>query len=265
MSEQHETEGRPKRRVAWPLSRQRMIEMAVVVFGVMIALGFENLVQEIRLRGDAHEMERAFREDINNAIALSWERQAVTPCLAQTLSSLAERLTTPGGAADAAPEQGGSFAFAMPQPYRVPIRLWTTYTFDRALGSEAFKRIPRERADAYAVLFAHIEARREENAVEFSGIASLAPLAFPQPDMNAEVRAQLLQSLALLDRNQALAALSSNQLIRNALTLPGGDDIRAEILADRASFDEQGADLKASYGDCVDLGATDRLMAMARS
>lgn len=259
-----EIEEAPKRRLKWPMSRQRLVELAVVVFGVMIALGLENLVQEIRLRGDARELEQAFRADIVAAVGLSWERQVVTPCLAQTLSSLTERVVTRGGALEAAPSaSSGDFAFALPTPYRAPSRSWTTYTFDRALGSEAFKRIPYERADAYAVVFAQIQRRGEDNAAEYLAIAGLAPLSFPQPDLNDEVRSDLLQTLALLDRHQALAALQADQLIQNALTLPGSDDIRAEFLENRASLDEHGAVLREIYGDCVDLGATDRLMEMA--
>ncbi len=261
-----EIEETPKRRLRWPINRQRLIELIVVVFGVMIALGLENLVEEIRLRGDARELEEAFRADIFNAVGQSWERQVVTPCLTERLSSMAEQVSTPGGALEAAPgANNGTVTFALPTPYRAPTRLWTTYTFDRALGSEAFKRIPLERADAYAVLFFQIRTQGEANDDEFLAIAGLAPLAFPQPDLNAEVRANLLQTLALLDRHRGLAAIKADQLIEKALTLPQGDDIRAQILEARAELDEQGAQIRAQYGDCVDLGATDRLMEMARA
>lgn len=259
-----EIEEQPKRRVTWALSRQRLVELGVVVFGVMIALGLESLVQEIRLRGDARELEQAFRDDILSAVGLSWERQVVTPCLSETLSSLAERVVTSDGALEAAPGMdNGNIMFALPTPYRAPTRLWTTYSFDRALGSEAFKRIPRERADAYAVVFFQIQTRSEENAAEYMAIAELAPLAFPQANLNDEVRADLLRTLAQLDRHHALAAIQAAQLIENALTMPRADDIRADIVAGRADFDDHGAMLQTAYGDCVDLGATDRLMEMA--
>jgi hypothetical protein len=238
MSEPEVEEG-PKPRIRWPISRQRLVELTVVVFGVMIALGLENLVQEIRLQGDARELEQAFRDDIVSAVEQSWERQVVAPCLVRNLASLTERVVTPGGAWAAAPAaRTGNFALAMPQPYRVPIRLWTTSTFDRALGSEAFKRIPRERANAYAVLFYQIGIHGENNDAEYMAAANLAPLAFPQSDMNAEVRADLLRSLALVDRQQGLAVIVSKQLIELALSLPGGDDIRTEIRALRSDFME---------------------------
>lgn len=259
-------EPRQKPRYSLPVSRQRLIELGVVVFGVVIALGLDNLVQEVRLRGDAHKLEEAFQDDIGSAVINNLERQAIAPCQMQTLASLTERVVALEGARDAAPAtQTGGMRFAMPQPYRTPIRLWTTSTFDRALGTEAFKRIPRERADAYSVLFSQIELARENNAAEYLAGAGIAPLAFTQHEMNVEVRAQLLNNLAMLDRMQGLAVLMSSQFIEDAMSSPGGDDIRAEILAQRTGMNQAGVSWKAIYGECVDLGAVDRLLAMAAS
>ena len=88
---------RPKPRFSLPVSRERLIELGVVVFGVMIALGLDNLVQEVRLRGDARELEKAFRADIIEAVSNSWERQLVDPCQRQTLASLTERANSSEG------------------------------------------------------------------------------------------------------------------------------------------------------------------------
>jgi len=255
---------RPKPGFSLPLSRQRLIELGVVVFGVLIALGLDNLVQEVRLRGDAHELEKAFKDDIGAALENGLERQVVAPCQVQALSALTERVVASEGSMEAAPaSQTGNLVFAMSQPYRSPVRLWTTSTFDRALGTEAFKRIPRERADAYSALFSQIEMGRENNAAEYLAAAGLAPLAYAQNEMNVEVRAELLQNLALLDRQQALTLLMSSQFIEAAMSSPAGDDIRAELLAHQSEMGEAGARWKAIYGDCVDLGAIDRLLEMA--
>lgn len=253
---------RPKPRFSLTVSRERLIELGVVVFGVMIALGLDNLVQEVRLRGDARELEKAFRADIIEAVSNSWERQLVDPCQRQTLASLTERANSSEGGWEAAPDVGG-LSLTLPAPYRTPTRLWTTASFDRALGTEAFKRIPLERADAYAVLFAQIATRREENAAEFQALSSLAPLAFTQTGVDAEVRAGLLQSLSEIDRQRGLAVLVSEQLIAHAFSLPGGDDIRAEFLRNRSAFEAEADQRGAIYGECIDRGATERLMRLA--
>lgn len=257
---------RPERRVGWRLSRQRLVEMTVVIFGVLIALGLENLVEEVRLRIDARRLEEAFRADILSAVRNSWERQIIAPCQARTLSALTERAVTRERGWDAAPSvRNGSIVLVLPQPYRAPTRIWTTATFDRALGSEAFKRIPSERAAAYSTLFASIEARRELNEAEYLAISSLAPLAFSQADVDAEVRADVLQNLSLVDRQRALALVGADQFIERALALKGGADIRPQILSYRSEFDRRAEQVQAAYGDCIDRSATDRLMKLAAS
>ena len=259
-----ETETREKRRITWSMSRQRLIELAVVVFGVLIALALDSLAEEIRLRGDARELEKGFQEDIGQAVQQSWERQLINPCLKQTLASLARQATDPDGQWEAAPTfTTSNLPFALPPPYRAPVRIWTTASFDRALGTEAFKRIPFERADAYAVLFAQIEARRDDNAAEYLAVSRLAPLAVPQTGVDVEVRAELLQALSQLDRHRGLAFVSSEQIIAQALSIPGVDRLASELLNHRVQMGRMGEQARLGYGDCVDLGATDRLLDLA--
>lgn len=262
-----EVEPRPKRRFTSPLSRERMIELAVVVFGILIALGLDNLVQEARLRGDARALELAFQDDIQQAVMQSWERQLIAPCLAQRLVFLADRTVAPGPveAASAIRFPGATLDFALPVPYRAPTRVWTTSSFDRALGTEAFKRIPRDRADAYARLFAMIAERREENASEFFASAGLAPLSYVDGDLDAEVRADLLRQIAVLDRHQTLALAVSDQIIEQAFAMPASQAFRAELVQQQADLKKMLDESRTDYGACVDAASLDRLIATAKA
>ena len=256
-----EPERKPRaRRFRLPISRARAIELAVVIFGVLVAVGLDNLAEEIRLHGDARDLEKALQADIESAVRLSWERQLLAPCMRQRLALLAERASTPGAAATPTLDHTvGNLEYAVSPSYRAPLRVWTSYTFDRALGSEAFKRIPRDRADEYVQTFAQIASQREANDAEFYATANLAPLAVPQPDMDPEVRADLLKSIALLDRYNAVLVLVGGQIIETALALPGGEDIRT-ALRDRAQFAAMEDGHRQTYGSCIDLGATARLL-----
>lgn len=261
-----EAEDQPREtpRARWRLSRPRLIELAVVVFGVMIALGLESLAEEVRLRGDAREMEAAFESEILYAVIFSWERQAAEPCLSQRLSSLAQRVASADeGAWEPAPDLSrvpGGVVFATSQAYRAPSRPWMTATFDRALGSEAFKRIPRARSDEYAGIFAQIAQQREANTAEFLASAALSPLAQERLAMNAEIKADMLQQIALLDRHRAMALTSGDLIIEAALALPG-DGVRSAIRENRDLFTEMGQRMTEGHGSCIDLRATQRLMA----
>jgi len=250
----------PKRKIRISISRQRMVEFAVVVLGVLVALGLENLIQEVRFRADARDLERAFVDDVSRAAFLSLERQAVTPCLIQRLRVLSERVDAASGDLEAVEASSSGFGFATPQAYRSPTRLWVTASFDRALGSEAFKRIPADRAAEYAALFAQIRGQQERNDAEFLAAMGLAPLAYSQPNMNAEVRADALQQISNLDRHQALIATASEQIVENALSLQLiGKDVR-RFLNDDEGFPEYRSEMRAAYGDCLDFTAMERLL-----
>ncbi|WP_426029086.1 hypothetical protein [Brevundimonas sp. TWP2-3-4b2] len=237
-----------------------MVEFTVVVLGVLVALGLENLVQEARFRTDARDLERAFVDDVSRAAFLSLERQAVTPCLIQRLRVLSERVDAATGDLEPVEASSSGFGFATPQIYRSPTRLWVTSSFDRALGSEAFKRIPADRAVEYASLFAQIRKQQELNDAEFLAAMGLAPLAYSQLNMDAEVRADALQQISNLDRHQALIATASEQIVENALSLQLiGKDVR-QFLDDDEGFPEYRSEMIAAYGDCLDFTAMERLL-----
>lgn len=259
-----EVESRGRPRIKWPLSRTRLIELAVVVFGVIIALGVESAAEEIRLRGDARALEAAFQSEIFYAVVYSWERQAAEPCLSQRLASLAQNVAEasdgPWVAEPDVRRVAGGLEFATPQTYRSPSRQWMTATFDRALSTEAFKRIPRDRAAEYSGIFGLMAERREANSAEFLSAAALAPLAHKGVEMNAEIKADMLQQIALVDRHRALALVSSDLIIEAALALPG-DGVRDAIRGNRNLFTEMGQRAREGHGACIDLGATERLLA----
>ncbi len=261
-----EQEPRQKPRLKLPVSRQRMVEFAVVVLGVLVALGLENLIQEARYRADARDLEQGFVADVSSAVFFALERQAVTPCLVQRLRSLSERVDAATG--DLAPIEtsSGGFGYATPQAYRSPTRLWVTASFDRALGNEAFKRIPADRAIEYMTLFSLIGSQQELNDAEFLAAMGLAPLAYSQPNMNAEVRADALQHISNLDRHQAVILTGSEQIVEAAMALPLiGKAVRSAISEDPQGLRDYRSSMNAAYGDCVDFTALDKLLTPERS
>lgn len=253
---------RPKPGFRLFLSRKRLVELAVIVLGVLIALGLENLIQEVRFRADARDLERAFVTEVSNAVLLSLERQAITPCLIRRLRVLSAHVDAAGGVLEPVEALPSGFGYATPQIYRSPTRVWVTSSFDRALGSEAFKRIPAARADEYASLFAQIRSQQELNDAEFLAAMGLAPLAYSQPNMTAEVRADALQQIANLDRHQAVIAMASEQVVEAALSLTLiGKDVRQWLIEDdETAFEQYRSEMRAAYGDCVDFTAMERLL-----
>lgn len=252
----------PRRRL--PVSRQRLVEFTVVVLGVLVALGLENLVQEVRFRADARDIERAFVTDLARAVRLSLERQAVKPCLQQRVRLLSEKVGAETAEMTALIPVSAPPWYGLPQINRSPSRTWVTASFDRALGSEAFKRIPPERADQYAGFFAQIKIVSDLNNSEYLAVTGIAPLGYHHSSMTPEIRAELLRQIANLDRHQALIGIASEQISNRVLTFGDvGEIVRRQVVADDLESFE--ATIRTNYGDCANLAVFDRLNAPSAS
>lgn len=263
-----EPDPRPRPRLRLPVSRQRLVEFTVVVFGVLVALGLENLIQEARFRADARDIEQAFVPELRRAVLHSLERQAVAPCLVQRLRDVGDRVSMATDEMEAVDVVQSSVGIGLARPlvYRSPSRTWITSSFDRAIGSEAFKRIPSERAAEYAAVFAQIRRQGERNDAEFMVAAALDHLSYANSEINAEIRADTLNQIAALDRYQLLITLVSEQIISAIFSLPEiGEDVRLAFVGDDEDLDLFKRTLKSNYGECVDLSVFDRLDTAAAS
>lgn len=244
-------------------SRARAIELGFIVLGVFIALVLENIVQELRYLDDSAELEEALADDFYSTVLIAKERQAISPCLKQRLAEIERRLSAPDGPRQIEEEPTSrQLGFVTRQAYRAPTRVWITSSFDRAIGSDAFKRIPDARANSYASAFALIGNLGTLNDAEFQAISEVAPLAYEQAGWTPELRYEALQKLAVLDRYQALLKVNTAQIIALIYGIPGMKDAVRERFAQAEKTEPGGlaafgAKLKSEYGDCVDLRVFD--------
>lgn len=248
-----ETAASPSRR-RWTLARERVVELAVVVFGVLIALGLENVVQELRWRAEARELERSFRADLSANLSRALERRAVDPCLSERLAALAAEADKLAGEyrpqiyQSTTERTDGS---KLPTAYSAPLRLFRTASFDRALGSEAIKRMPQDRLLQYATVFATVAVTRDAQNEESTAALALQPLAIGHPDFNAEVRADVLRDIAVADGARGKMLIATHRLIERIEAL----GIGPESAWLKTSLGEQ----RRARGACVDVeGALNR-------
>jgi hypothetical protein len=256
----------PRRRLLTP---ERLMELTVVVFGVLIALGLENVVQEVRWHGEAQELEQLFKDDIAFNLRIATERRAVDGCLRQQLQLLSTRASEARGAFPATAYKASldnPTAPATAAAYWAPLRTWRTASFERALGTEAVKRIPRERFLDYAALFGFFGQMSDLQNEEYAAAADLSPLAFDEPDFNSEVRAEALRAIAAVDGLRGRLALVSVQSIRNAQDFGVAPDRavlergRLGAGADRRSLRQTLEAQRQGRGECVDVEGSLRLL-----
>ena len=67
-------------------------EVAIIVLGVMIALGAEQVVEQWHWRGEVREADQRMRDDMRFDLAVASERFAIDPCLRPRLGELRDQL-----------------------------------------------------------------------------------------------------------------------------------------------------------------------------
>ena len=149
--------------------RQFAGEVGVIVLGVLIALGAQQVVEAINQREAVAQLRRAFRAELADDRG-RWENmRASDPCTLQRLHALDRwAATAPAGA-------------RLERAYR--LLLWNMHSsaWDIAKTSPATAHMPLEERLTYSDLYAAIDNWREYlgeervNAVELSRARSLAP------------------------------------------------------------------------------------------
>lgn len=242
-------------------SRKRLTELAVVVFGVLIALGLENMVQEWRWRQEGRELEALARQELEVNLAEAIERIAVDPCLRERVAFLASGLGS--GAVAYAPQpftiqETTRAKRSLVRPYQPLPRPWRSASLERLLAAEASKRISASTLLEYSRALAVLESLRRDQADELAAAGRLLPLAVGVPQLNEEVRVSLLADLGDLERARAGLELISQRLVDRAAVM--------RIAPYEAEIQRRLNDLRAVWGDCVDvtggLAVSNRLTAL---
>ena len=152
-------------------------EVGVIVLGVLIALGAQQVVASIQEREDIAQLRNAFRAELADDRG-RWENmRASDPCTLQRLHALDRwAATAPAGA-------------RLERAYR--LLLWNMHSsaWDIAKTSPATARIPLEERLTYSDLYAAIDnwrdylAEERGNAIELSGLVASAD----QPDSRRQI------------------------------------------------------------------------------
>lgn len=227
-------------------------EVGVVVVGVLIALGAQQLVDALYWRGQAQQAMRAIERELLEHERDAYERLAVQPCLKRQVAAISKRLATHRGEWTAMPmivtQQGDWRATqdVLPSAYRSPNRLWSTEAWATARSSGALNHMPDTTvariAQAYNIA-ERIDFLEEEEVKASSSIAALA-LDGPISD---NMRIELLGLLSLVDRaNSGVESAADQQLddLRNILSRVPREE-RAAAIAGRIR------DQRGFRGACV--------------
>jgi hypothetical protein len=185
-------------------------EVGIIVLGVLIALGAEQVVESLHARYLAREAVDHIRSELAYDAAFAAERIAIGDCMRAGFSDLRQRLIASGdnwpglqgkplNGAPRAPAAGS--LFATPPPLSSPQRLWPVSAWTAATTSGVLNRGQR-RFFNYAALYAMVEWLGRLQDREIADYAKLMPFGVPEK-LDPSTRLQLLADLGTVDADNA--------------------------------------------------------------
>ena len=184
-------------------------EIAVVVIGVGIALGAQQLVEMSNDRSRADRAIAALRTEVEDIEFTASEIQIAAPCIQAQLDRISRQLV----ANDRTPLErygnrelsGGSFVV------RTPARVWSTDNWQSVNASDVLRRIEPERNRHLAQFYSSAVNQRESNDRIRSGVHQLDALSILVPQDEAQ-RFRLLTLIEEMRGEVSLMDLRAGQL-----------------------------------------------------
>jgi hypothetical protein len=245
-------------------------EVGIIVVGVLIALGAEQVVHDIEARSNAAHAQRRIRDELGESMLLGVERVAIDRCLTRRLSLLAQGLAS--GRRDwtqlVLPPRPGFTPSAFREVYRMPSRNWVEDAYHEALTQGDLNSVDPDQRARLAAVYKQVDHVGQLNDTETQLSTQLATLQFNLRLSQTE-RSQMLATLTRLDWINSLIVLISRQEFTAFREL--GYQLTPEDIAEAHKVGWWAAQLKEmhdKYGSCVDSRAVaefDPRLAGARS
>ena len=220
-------------------------EVGIIVIGVLIALGAEQLVEDWRWHQQVEQSSRAFKDELLTNAQNGYERIAIQPCLQGRLRALAAQLSAPGGQWHAMPERFNNanrfYATVLPTVYRPPVRPVFSDAWRNALADGTINHLDLKRAQAVSSAYQSAEAFKDVEEEEASVATALTPLGSDR-QLDDRARLEMLQTVARLDQMNSLLVTESKDLFAAVghadLGISAADvkGIRDEVVATQRNY-----------------------------
>jgi hypothetical protein len=198
-------------------------EVGIIVVGVLIALGAEQLIESWHWRESANQASRAIQQELAVQQLDAMERLVVQPCLTGQLRALTARLASfRGGAWNGMPMMVNQHSTrdaqqrAIIATYRAPERLWVSDAWQTARSNGSLNHLPDASVSEFAQEYNRGNRILTLQMQENEAAAKLAPLSFDGP-IGPSDRVALLGDIAAVDRANAGMVYQAARLV-NELT-----------------------------------------------
>lgn len=194
-------------------------EVGVIVLGVLIALGAQQIVEAIHWREEVRLTEEALTNEIALSIVDAAERKMVDQCLRDRLVHLITKVRSQEAQWTADPMRLADTKYnrsmVAPAPYRTPLPTWEQSAWDSAKSSGVLSHMPRERVAAFSDLYTALESERQSQIWEEPAFSELLYLSF-DTTLDAQARRSAMSALGRLDWLNGTIVITADQLIETA-------------------------------------------------
>jgi hypothetical protein len=197
-------------------------EVGIIVLGVLIALGAQQIIEAIRWREEVRLTEEALTNEIALSIVNAAERKMVDQCLRDRLTHLITKVRSQEAQWTADPMQLANtketHSMVVPAPYRTPLRSWDQSAWDSAKSSGVLSHMLRKRVAAFSDLYTSLDGERHSEAQEEAVFSELLYLSF-DTTLDAQARQRAISALGRLDWLNGVIVITADQLIDAARSM----------------------------------------------
>ena len=201
-------------------------EVGIIVVGVLIALGAEQVVETVHWRHAAAAARDSIGEEMQGEYFNAAEMAIAQPCIDRQLQSLETAVLAPGPYRPVPSYSEAATSFTL----RAPSRSWAHGVWQSVSNDGTAAHLDRTTRLGLADFYGLTDYLREENLMADALRMRLGALSRPiQPD--AASRAQLVADIAQARSLYALLALVSNQVIGQGERIgfqPKPENLRAD-------------------------------------
>ena len=234
--------------------REFVGEVGIIVLGVLIALGFEQLVDRWRWHREVESTRQAIANELVDASNQGAMRIAVEDCLRDRIGELAAKLDGSNGRWTADPMPLSPAAQPTPhwdnrsmgRVYSVPLVGWSLDAWDTAKSDGVLDHMSRDEAASYSQVYGEIAAIREYQNQELLLESNLSFLSADQR-LDDRSRNDALGKLGQLDALNATNAGLSSLIIEQMKSL----HLNVDRTTSAEHLEQEIAKARQWRGNCV--------------
>jgi hypothetical protein len=220
-------------------------EVGIIVIGVLIALGAEQVVEDWRWHRQVEASRLAFKDELLSSAQWACERMAIQPCLQGQLRAFSAQLVKGGGNWHALPaplkEPRRYYQSVTPVVYRPPNRPIYEDAWRNALADGTINHFDKDEAETLSSAYGSVAQIKELQADEGRAESKISPLGYDLP-LSQEQRVQMLQAIAELDWLNDLLVVNGRDLFTSlrkvdlGITTADTDQIRKDVIEVQTNY-----------------------------